>query len=62
MSKTKKMYIKMKYKNKAIQWQDDSINQLAKNHDAHQQPLTNVPTNGQLPTLYGFRDNAFTKF
>ena len=26
MSKRKKMYVKMKYKNKRIQWQDGSIN------------------------------------
>ena len=32
-------------------------------HDAaHLQPLTNVPTKHQLPTPYGFRDIARTKF
>ena len=29
---------------------------------AHLQPLTNVPTKYQLPTLYGFRDIARTRF
>ena len=33
------------------------------NHDAaHLQPLTNVPTKYQLPTPYGFRDIARTRF
>ena len=32
-------------------------------HDAaHLQPLTNVPTKHQLPTPYGFRDIARTRF
>ena len=32
-------------------------------HDtAHLQPLTNVPTTYQLPTPYGFRDTAGTRF
>ena len=32
-------------------------------HDAvHLQPLTNVPTKHQLPTPYGFRDIAQTRF
>ena len=32
-------------------------------HDAaHLQPLTNVPTKYQLPTPYGFRDIARTRF
>ena len=32
-------------------------------HDAaHLQPLTNVPTTYQLPTPYGFRDIARTRF
>ena len=32
-------------------------------HDvAHLHPLTNVPTKYQLPTPYGFRDTARTKF
>ena len=32
-------------------------------HDAtHIQPLTNVPTTHQLPTPYGFRDIARTRF
>ena len=32
-------------------------------HDvAHLQPLTNVPTKYQLPTPYGFRDIAQTRF
>ena len=32
-------------------------------HDAaHLQPLTNVPTKHQLPTPYGFRDIAWTRF
>ena len=32
-------------------------------HDAaHLQPLTSVPTKHQLPTNYGFRDTARTKF
>ena len=32
-------------------------------HDAaHQHPLTNVPTKYQLPTPYGFRDIAQTRF
>ena len=32
-------------------------------HDAeHLQPLTNVPTKHQLPTPYGFRDTARTRF
>ena len=32
-------------------------------HDvAHLQPLTNVPTKHQLPTPYGFRDIAPTRF
>ena len=29
---------------------------------AHLQPLTNVPTKYQLPTPYGFRDTARTRF
>ena len=29
---------------------------------AHLQPLTNVPTKYQLPTPYGFRDIAQTRF
>ena len=29
---------------------------------AHLQPLTNVPTKHQLPTTYGFRDVARTRF
>ena len=29
---------------------------------AHLQPLTNVPTKHQLPTPYGFRDIAWTRF
>ena len=33
-----------------------------KNYDAHLQPLRNVPTNYKLPTLYSFRDIAWTKF
>ena len=32
------------------------------NDTAHLQPLTNVPTKHQLPTPYGFRDIARTKF
>ena len=32
-------------------------------HDiAHLHPLTNVPTKYQLPTPYGFRDTAWTRF
>ena len=32
-------------------------------HDvAHLQPLTNIPTKYQLPTPYGFRDIAQTRF
>ena len=32
-------------------------------HDfAHLHPLTNVPTKYQLPTPYGFRDTAQTRF
>ena len=32
-------------------------------HDvAYLHPLTNVPTNYQLPTPYGFRDIAWTRF
>ena len=32
-------------------------------HDvAHLYPLTNVPTKYQLPTPYGFRDLAWTRF
>ena len=32
-------------------------------HDAaHLQPLTNVPTKHQLPTPYGFRDIAWTRY
>ena len=32
-------------------------------HDvAHLHPLTDVPTNYQLPTPYGFRDIAWTRF
>ena len=32
-------------------------------HDAaHLQPLTNVPTKHQIPTPYGFRDIARTRF
>ena len=34
----------------------------SKNYDAHLQPPNNVPTNYQLPTIYGFRDIARTKF
>ena len=30
--------------------------------DAHLHPLTNVPTKYQLPTPYGFRDTAQTRF
>ena len=33
-----------------------------KNYDAHLQPLSNVPTIHHLPTLYGFKDIARTKF
>ena len=33
-----------------------------KNYDGHLQPLSNVPTNYQIPTLYSFRDIAWTKF
>ena len=36
---------------------------LRSQHDAaHQQPPTNVPTKYQLPTPYGFRDIARTRF
>ena len=36
---------------------------LRSHHDAvHLQPLTNVPTKHQLPTPYGFRDIARTRF
>ena len=36
---------------------------LRSHHDAaHLQPLTNVPTQHQLPTPYGFRDIARTRF
>ena len=36
---------------------------LRSHHDAaHLQPLTNVPTKYQLPTPYGFRDTARTRF
>ena len=56
------MYVKIKYQNKTIQQQDDSINQYTINYEAHLQPLTNAPANYQLPTLYGFRDIVWTKF
>ena len=37
--------------------------QIRSHHDAaHLQPLTNVPTKYQLPTPYGFRDIAQTRF
>ena len=36
--------------------------QIRIHHDvAHLQPLSNVPTKQQLPTLYGFSDIAQTK-
>ena len=56
------MYVKTKCYNKTIQWQDDSIDQQTKTYDAHLQPLTNVPTEYQLPTPYSFRDKAGTRF
>ena len=33
MSKKKKMYVKMKYQNKSIQYLDDRINQQTKNYN-----------------------------
>ena len=32
------------------------------NHDAHLQPLTNVPTKCQLSTPYGIQEIAQTRF
>ena len=39
---------------KVKSWSDHNV--------AHLQPLTNVPTKYQLPTPYGFRDIARTRF
>ena len=41
-------------RSKVKSWSDHDV--------AHLQPLTNVPTKHQLPTPYGFRDIARTRF
>ena len=40
----------------------DKVKSRSDHDAAHLQPLTNVPTKQQLPTPYGFRDIARTKF
>ena len=38
------------------------VNSRSENDIAHLHPVTNVPTNYQLPTPYGFRDIAGQDF
>ena len=40
----------------------DKVKSRSHHDAAHLQPLTNVPTKHQLPTPYGFRDIAWTRF
>ena len=40
----------------------DKVKSMSHHYAAHLQPLTNVPTKHQLPTPYGFRDIAQTRF
>ena len=40
----------------------DKVKSKSHHDAAHLQPLTNVPTKHQLPTPYGFRDTARTRF
>ena len=40
----------------------DKVKSRSHHDAAHVQPLTNVPTKYQLPTPYGFRDIARTRF
>ena len=40
----------------------DKVKSRSHHGAAHLQPLTNVPTKYQLPTPYGFRDIARTRF
>ena len=40
----------------------DKVKSRSHHDAAHLQPLTNVPTKHQLPTPYGFRDIAQTRF
>ena len=40
----------------------DKVKSRSHHDAAHLQPLTNVPTKHQLPTPYGFRDIARTRF
>ena len=40
----------------------DKVKSRSHHDAAHLQPLTNVPTKYQLPTSYGFRDIARTRF
>ena len=40
----------------------DKVKSRSYHGAAHLQPLTNVPTKHQPPTLYGFRDIAWTRF
>ena len=40
----------------------DNIKSMSHHDAAHLHPLTNVPTKNQLPTPYGFRDIARTRF
>ena len=40
----------------------DKVTSRSHHDAAHLQPPTNVPTKHQLPTLYGFRDIAQTRF
>ena len=44
------------------QGNDDKVKSRSHHDAAHLHPLTNVPTKYQLPTSYGFRDIAQTRF